>query len=653
MWRRSPSQTLCPAPEARARTRYLLITAGFWASLAVAGVALAWLLPRLWLNGGILELRIPAALIEPRSGFTYAFPFNRMIKHDFPRSGGERGTEAVSLFFRIASDADGMPQATLELYEDGRLLGPAHASPREMRREGLGRFTYRDFWLFFSTSDNSNPRTNGRSYVVKKISQPRVEPLPLAMVAVIWLAAVSLLLAAAFRWRPTVRFIEDSNADRSPALVVFFLVSVCTFYAFFFAGWHRLGIRYLIFIGLVSALFLLAFRRPLVLRRWMIWPAAFVACAAGCPVLDPSSLVSWTTIQSMSLSALVGWIVFSAMWQGLARERGLPGLFVMVLCLFYALVMLVQNFGFNLKSFVASLHGLETLPWQFGTWNQKYQESWLILLSWIVVSAIVRQGRKTWMLVVIVVLTSGLAISSGHAYSTKMCFLVGLAVFVGALYRPRTLRILVALAALALLLFMPLLAGQLWGFLVEHPSIVDEKDGVGNHLARRLVVWEYSRELIGQRPWFGWGLGASGQLPGSGGTAEEVMTDGTELPAVLAKLRVFPGSHPHSLPLLIWLETGAIGAVLVTGLILKLFGSLGRVEDRVRHAGLLALMASFFIIFAFNYSAWHPMFQILFVGTAGLVGSLHGTRSEREPEDVGSDGPRTALPESRDRESDL
>ena len=52
--------------------------------------------------------------------------------------------------------------------EDGKpLLGPANALYEEIRKLGNGRYF---FWfgdVYFSSSDNSNPRTNGRSYSVQ------------------------------------------------------------------------------------------------------------------------------------------------------------------------------------------------------------------------------------------------------------------------------------------------------------------------------------------------------------------------------------------------------------------------------------------------------------------------------------------------------
>ncbi len=53
----------------------------------------------------------------------------------------------------------------LGLFEDARRLGPAHASHAEIAAAGAGRFSvWRDGWLYFSTSDDSDPNANGRVY---------------------------------------------------------------------------------------------------------------------------------------------------------------------------------------------------------------------------------------------------------------------------------------------------------------------------------------------------------------------------------------------------------------------------------------------------------------------------------------------------------
>ena len=50
------------------------------------------------------------------------------------------------------------------LYEDDRELGPSHAQHDAIRQVGRGAYSHWQGTLYFSTSDHSDPRTNGRTY---------------------------------------------------------------------------------------------------------------------------------------------------------------------------------------------------------------------------------------------------------------------------------------------------------------------------------------------------------------------------------------------------------------------------------------------------------------------------------------------------------
>lgn len=57
-------------------------------------------------------------------------------------------------------------RSKLVLYEDGKALGPAHSIHDEIRQKGQGRFSHWGKSVYFSTSDNSDPSTNGRKYFI-------------------------------------------------------------------------------------------------------------------------------------------------------------------------------------------------------------------------------------------------------------------------------------------------------------------------------------------------------------------------------------------------------------------------------------------------------------------------------------------------------
>jgi hypothetical protein len=66
----------------------------------------------------------------------------------------------------LPSDADSCSR--IQLFENGVPLGPPHALHDDIRKLGEGRFSHWGSQIYFSTSDNSAPATNGRLYTVKE-----------------------------------------------------------------------------------------------------------------------------------------------------------------------------------------------------------------------------------------------------------------------------------------------------------------------------------------------------------------------------------------------------------------------------------------------------------------------------------------------------
>jgi len=55
-------------------------------------------------------------------------------------------------------------RSVLELLEDGTPLGPRNAFMSDIRSHGAGRYVHWGGFVYFATSDNSDPNTNGRTY---------------------------------------------------------------------------------------------------------------------------------------------------------------------------------------------------------------------------------------------------------------------------------------------------------------------------------------------------------------------------------------------------------------------------------------------------------------------------------------------------------
>lgn len=112
-------------------------------------------------------------------------------------------------------------------------------------------------------------------------------------------------------------------------------------------------------------------------------------------------------------------------------------------------------------------------------------------------------------------------------------------------------------------------------------------------LLARVDTWSYAAGLVREKPIWGWGLGASGSF------TETHSIAGFSTPYI-------PGS-PGSVPIQIWLETGAIGAVLAAAA----FAALGRrtgvslERDPCAAAAACGAMVTAFVIAALgDFSAW-------------------------------------------------
>jgi hypothetical protein len=75
-----------------------------------------------------------------------------------------------SLFDDVADSDDDNNRSPIELYENGKRLGPAHSKSTDIQNLGMGRFSHYktrgSTHVYWSASDNSDPTTNGRAYWV-------------------------------------------------------------------------------------------------------------------------------------------------------------------------------------------------------------------------------------------------------------------------------------------------------------------------------------------------------------------------------------------------------------------------------------------------------------------------------------------------------
>jgi len=295
--------------------------------------------------------------------------------------------ETPALFWSGQDSTKDMDRSGATLYEDDRLLGPAHAPHDRIRQVGMGAYSH---WgepesslsfIYFSTSDNASPSESGRRYTA---DYPLIiKPSPAA--GVVTLGLLLLIFgfrraAQAFRTLPPT---SASSVSRL-AQIVLFLLAIATFSAPVLASWSIARGNYSAIGGLLpwsdasgwfsGAIHLLSYgtldwwttRRPinpaflgtlffatgqdlrglLLLQSSLVGVACFLAAREiGRTLGVAASLLSFAVLLSFgktfvpttlseSLGLLFGATGFALMWRAVVRReaRGFAfGIFVLTL----------------------------------------------------------------------------------------------------------------------------------------------------------------------------------------------------------------------------------------------------------------------------------------------------------------------------------
>ena len=128
-------------------------------------------------------------------------------------------------------------------------------------------------------------------------------------------------------------------------------------------------------------------------------------------------------------------------------------------------------------------------------------------------------------------------------------------------------------------------------------------------------IWKNAAGLIAQKPWFGWGMDAAK-------TFRQPHDYG-----IMGVHSLIPW-HPHNAALHIWLETGLVGAGLISALVLALTLSIvrGLGHDRRAIAGTVASIGAFCVFACVSFGIWQAWFLSTGFAAAGLIAALSAKR---------------------------
>jgi O-antigen ligase len=194
-------------------------------------------------------------------------------------------------------------------------------------------------------------------------------------------------------------------------------------------------------------------------------------------------------------------------------------------------------------------------------------------------------GRKGWIISGLGVLLVTLISVQFHLFAALIGLILGGIIFAAGYKWPRSTILIVTLSFLIMLLLAPMVM----------PVFAAPLDGMNLPFSWewRVKMWPFTGQQINLHPLFGWGLEAS----------RTFTEDHFELRGFTLSYLV---QHPHNVGLQVWLETGLIGALLLSTAI-ALFGiRLSAIPGltRLQGAAISSSAIVILVFFSFTYGAW-------------------------------------------------
>jgi hypothetical protein len=128
-----------------------------------------------WIGAiALVVLPYEGAVLAVKSAYP-SCPYGERIRMPTPFAANGGYSYVVNLpeLERLADNINEMPDGSpVVICENHWIIGPAHALHRDITERGRGRFSHWGTDLVFSTSDNSDPNTNGRSYLAVRTGRP-------------------------------------------------------------------------------------------------------------------------------------------------------------------------------------------------------------------------------------------------------------------------------------------------------------------------------------------------------------------------------------------------------------------------------------------------------------------------------------------------
>ncbi len=213
---------------------------------------------------------------------------------------------------------------------------------------------------------------------------------------------------------------------------------------------------------------------------------------------------------------------------------------------------------------------------------------------------------------------SGVAIAAAiglilwsNADAVILGFIAGAVVFAAALVLARRMPLIMA----AVICVGVLTAPAMPGLLPDPVKSASYTSWLSNSGLHRLYIWQNTVKYIKKKPILGGGFDTARALYGP--EDREIVRFAKKIGGVAYQVKYEPiPLHPHNGVLQVWLEMGALGALILMALLLSVLRAIHRfVEGTVNRAAALGLFTTGLTIASISFGAWQSWWM-----TAMLLG---------------------------------
>jgi O-antigen ligase len=266
--------------------------------------------------------------------------------------------------------------------------------------------------------------------------------------------------------------------------------------------------------------------------------------------------------------------------------------------------------GYHLTWIVHSGHG-EKIPGRFKA-GVTILALWSVALTW----AGLRRRRWVWTglsLAAVLILAR-----SVDSLAATMALAGGLTVGAATYYLPRLVPALVGAAAMAVVLAAPVAI-----HMPAPKDLITMAPILPNSTLHRAMIWHFVAERVMERPILGWGLDGSRAIPG--GDDDELIWLHFGAGGMESLWQQRLPLHPHNAPLQIWLEAGAVGAILFGLILVGVARRCAMPRERGAKAMATATFAAALAIGGVAYGIWQAWWLASLWLIAALVARLAKT----------------------------